>query len=207
MGRGGNIHNADQIYIVSGDDVDSPAMAPPVSVRAGELTVRRATAQDADAFASVIAAVAAEERWIGTEPPVDVAAFADRVRATLEAGEDVLWVLEAREGVVGVLGLHATRVAGVMSLGMCIVEHARGRGGGRLLMETVVAHALGAPLHKVELEVWPDNAPAIALYESFGFEVEGERRLHYRRRDGTLRSSLIMARLLQPGQSRPGAGT
>jgi RimJ/RimL family protein N-acetyltransferase len=171
------------------------------------LTIRRATARDAEAFASVVAAVAAEERWIGTESPVDVAAFADRVRGLLDAGDDVLWVLEADGRVVGTLGLHGTRAAGVMAIGMCILEEARGRGGGRLFMETVVAHALASPLHKLELEVWPDNARAIALYESFGFEVEGERRAHYRRRDGTLRSSLIMARLLPPDQSRPGAGT
>ena len=173
----------------------------------GELNVRRATAQDAEAFASVVAAVAAEERWIGHEPPVDVPAFAQRTRAQLEAG-DVLWVLEQEGRVVGTLGLHATRAAGVMSVGMCILDEARGRGGGRLLMETVVAHALASPLHKVELEVWPDNARAIALYKAYGFEVEGERREHYRRRDGSLRSTLIMARLLEgERQSRPGAGT
>jgi RimJ/RimL family protein N-acetyltransferase len=174
---------------------------------ADELTIRRATAEDAEAFASVIAAVAAEERWIGTEPPVDIGGFAERTRALLEAGDDVLWVLEEGADVVGTLGLHATRAAGVMSIGMCILEHARGRGGGRLFMKTAMTHALASALHKVELEVWPDNAPAIALYESFGFEVEGTRREHYRRRDGTLRSSLIMARLLDGDQSRPGAGT
>jgi RimJ/RimL family protein N-acetyltransferase len=186
-------------------------MAPRRTARhlpAGELNVRRATAQDGEAFASVVAAVAAEERWIGHEPPVDVPAFAERTRAQLEAG-DVLWILEEDGRVIGTLGLHATRVAGVMSIGMCIVEQARGRGGGRLLMETVMAHALASPLHKVELEVWIDNARAIALYEAFGFEVEGERRRHYRRRDGTLRSTFIMARLLEDegDQSRPGAGT
>jgi putative acetyltransferase len=180
----------------------SPATEPE-----SRLTIRRATAQDAEAFASVVAAVAAEERWIGTEAPVDVAQFADRMRVLLDGGDDVLWVLEADERVVGTLGLHATRAAGVMSIGMCILEEARGRGGGRLFMETVMAHALASPLHKLELEVWPDNARAIALYETFGFEVEGERRAHYRRRDGTLRSSILMARLLPGDQSRPGAGT
>jgi putative acetyltransferase len=179
-------------------------------LRAGELKVRRATARDSEAFASVVAAVAAEERWIATEPPVEIPEFADRMRALLEGGDDVLWVLEAEDGrVVGTLGLHATRAAGVMSIGMCILEEARGRGGGRLFMEAVMAQALASRLHKVELEVWPDNARAIALYEAYGFEIEGERRHHYRRRDGTLRSSLIMARLLEPerDQSRPGAGT
>jgi RimJ/RimL family protein N-acetyltransferase len=180
---------------------------PPPTEPESRLTIRRATVRDAEAFASVVAAVAAEERWIGTEAPVDVAQFADRMRALLEGGDDVLWVLEAGERVVGTLGLHSTPAAGVMSIGMCILEEARGRGGGRLFMETVMAHGLASPLHKLELEVWPDNARAITLYESFGFEVEGQRREHYRRRDGTLRSSILMARLLPGDQSRPGAGT
>jgi RimJ/RimL family protein N-acetyltransferase len=166
------------------------------------MLVRRATPQDADAFAAVVAAVAAEDRWIGTEPPVDVAQRAARLRTLLAEG-DTLWVLEDDSGaVVGTLGLHATGVEGVAALGMCIVEHARGRGGGHAFMKTALAHARADPaLHKVELEVWPDNARAIALYERYGFAVEGLRRDHYRRRDGSLRSSLIMARLLTP---RPG---
>lgn len=49
---------------------------------------------------------------------------------------------------------------------------------------------------RVELKVWPDNQRAIRLYESLGFTVEGVRRNHYRRRDGTLRSAVLMARIL-----------
>jgi putative acetyltransferase len=173
------------------------------------MNVRRAIPEDAESFAAVVSAVAAEERWIATEPPVDVRALALRVRDTIEEGIDVVWVLEDEDEVVGVLDLRATRAKGVMSLGMSIVESARGRGGGRALMGAAMAHALQSPWHKVELETWPDNAPAIALYTSFGFEIEGERRRHYRRRDGTLRSSLLMARLLEPepDQSRPSGGT
>ena len=44
--------------------------------------------------------------------------------------------------------------------------------------------------------MWPDNGRAIALYTRAGYEVEGVRRDHYRRRDGSLRSAVIMARLL-----------
>jgi [ribosomal protein S18]-alanine N-acetyltransferase len=171
------------------------------------MLLRRATPDDAEAFAAVVADVAAEERWIATEPPVDVEAFAERVRRMLAEGADVLWVLEDDEArVVGTLGLHATRVAGVMSLGMCIVEAFRGRGGGRAFVEAAIAHARDSPLHKLELEVWPDNERAIALYRSAGFEVEGERRSHYRRRDGSLRSSVLMGLLLEP-QSRAPGGT
>ncbi|MEA2218657.1 MAG: hypothetical protein QOJ35_1283 [Solirubrobacteraceae bacterium] len=158
------------------------------------MLVRHATPQDAEAFAAVVAAVA-EEGWIATQPPVDVAAFADRVRAMLASG-DTLFVADDGGRVVGTAGLHGTRAAGVVSLGMSVVAQERGRGHGRALIEAAIAHARGARCHKIELEVWPDNARAIALYERFGFAVEGLRRDHYRRRDGSLRSSQIMALLL-----------
>ncbi|HWC25084.1 MAG TPA: GNAT family N-acetyltransferase [Solirubrobacteraceae bacterium] len=170
------------------------------------MRARLATADDADACAAVLQAVAEEERWIATEPPVDVAERAERFRAMLAAG-DVLFVLEDDDGrIVGNLALHHSRARGVMSLGMAIVAGARGRGGGRALMDAALDWLADSDAHKVELEVWPDNVRAIALYERYGFEVEGLRRDHYRRRDGSLRSSLIMARLLR-AQSRPGAGT
>jgi len=157
--------------------------------------VRRATPQDAESFAAVVASVA-EEGWIASEPPVDVAAFAARVRTMLAEG-DTLWVLSDGTRIVGTAGLHATRADGVALLGMSILAESRGRGGGRALLQAAVDHARGAALHKIELEVWPDNARAIALYEKFGFEVEGLRRDHYRRRDGSLRSSQLMALLLR----------
>jgi RimJ/RimL family protein N-acetyltransferase len=150
---------------------------------------------DAEDFAAVVAAVADEGRWIATEPGVDVDRFAERVAGTIAKGADVLWVLEDDGAVIGTMSLHPTHAQGVMALGMCVLEGERGRGGGRALLAAAIAYAQEGPLHKLELEVWPDNERAIALYEACGFEREGVRRAHYRRRDGSLRSSLIMARL------------
>lgn len=175
------------------------------------MRTRRATAADAEAFVRVLAAVAEERRWIGTEGGFDVEQRTTRVRAEIEDGE-ARWLLEDDDGsVIGILGLHPTHARGVLSLGMAIVAPARGRGGGRVLMDTALRHLATTDAHKLELEVWPDNGRAISLYASYGFAVEGLRRDHYRRRDGSLQSSLIMARLLPQAegssQSRPGAGT
>ena len=159
------------------------------------MLVRLATPQDADAFAAVVGAVAGEDRWIATEPPVDVDQLAARMRQALADG-DALFVLDDGRRILGTLGLHGTHAEGVVSLGMSILAEERGKGHGRALLGAAIEHARGAQMHKIELEVWPDNARAIALYESFGFEVEGVRRDHYRRRDGTLRSAQIMALLL-----------
>ena len=52
--------------------------------------------------------------------------------------------------------------------------------------------ARGADVAKLELHVFPHNAPAIALYESFGFVREGYRRSHYRQGD-ELVDAILMA--------------
>ena len=164
----------------------------------GGVEVRRARLEDAEGFAAVVAAVAEEDRWILTEPPVDVPSFANRVRMTILAGEDALWVVEDGGEIVGCLGLHRTRAAGVATLGMSMRADARGRGAGRAVLAAALEHARGADLHKVELEVFPDNGRAIGLYSDAGFVVEGLRREHYVRRDGSRRSALVMAMLLDP---------
>ncbi len=164
--------------------------------------VRRAESSDAEALAEIVAAVA-EEGLIATEPPVDVSARAERIRTTMEDGTAARWVLEDGGSVVGSSGLEETRVAGVLSLGIAILPSARGRGGGRALLEAMLEDAGANGAHKIELEVWPENARAIAFYERAGFEPEGLRRNHYRRRDGSLRSALLMARAVEPrGEER-----
>ena len=166
------------------------------------MRVRRATVEDTEPFAAVVARVA-PEGLIATEPPVDVEERAAKARE-LVAGEgpDALWVLEEGDTVVGAAGLHATSARGVLSLGMVILPEYRGRGAGRELLEAALEHARASGAHKVELEVWPDNGRAIALYTAAGFAVEGVRRSHYRRRDGSLRSSIVMALLLDGADAR-----
>jgi len=155
------------------------------------LIVRRALAADAEAIARVYAAVA-EEGFLGAQPPVDVAERSERFRERI----DKMWVLLDGERIVG--HAHADqRVPGVMTFGMAILREARGRGGGRALLDAMLEHAREIGAHKVDLEVWADNARAIAVYAAAGFEVEGLRRDHYLRRDGTLRSTLIMAKRIR----------
>jgi len=132
-----------------------------------------------------------EERWLATESTATAEELTARFRAAVEHGH-VLLVLEEAGERVGALGMHPA-ANGVLSLGMWILPAWRGRGGGRMLMEAAL-ESRPPEVHRIELEVFPDNAAALGLYRSFGFEQEGLRRDHYRRRDGSLRSALIMAR-------------
>ena len=83
----------------------------------------------------------------------------------------------------------------VADLGLMIALSHRRRGIGRALLERAVEWAGAARVRKLELHVFPHNAPAIALYESFGFEREGYRRDHYRRGSGFVDAILMAYRV------------
>jgi RimJ/RimL family protein N-acetyltransferase len=154
--------------------------------------VRRAHVVDAEAAARVLAAVA-EEGFLGAQPPVDIRQRAERFRDIIERGHPAeLWILEVDGRQVGHAAVEENTL-GVLTVGMSILTSARGKGGGRALLAAIQDHARSVGAHKVSLEVWTNNTRAIAVYAAAGFEVEGLRRDHYRRRDGSLRSTLIMA--------------
>src|SRR4051794_7211252 len=136
------------------------------------MQVRPATTEDCGALARGMSVVVAEDRWLATEsdtPPEDLE---QRFRAAVEWDGHLLFALEDDGEIVGALGLHPTEADGVLSLGMWVLPEWRGGGGGRMLVEAALA-ARPEAVHKIELEVFPDNEAAIALYRSLGFEQEG----------------------------------
>jgi RimJ/RimL family protein N-acetyltransferase len=162
------------------------------------MRARPVTEVDIEELARGFKRVVDEKRWVAIQPPVTEAELADRLRERLAEGR-LMFALEDEEAgggpaLIGHIDLHPTRVDGVYAFGMWILPDRRGKGGGRLLLEAAI-DARPPHVHKIELEVWPHNEAAIALYERLGFEREGLRRDHYRRRDGKLHSSVIMARL------------
>jgi ribosomal protein S18 acetylase RimI-like enzyme len=73
-----------------------------------------------------------------------------------------------------------------------VAARARRRDIGRALLQQAVDWARDVGISKLELHVFPHNEPAIALYESLGFEREGYRKAHYRRDDG-FQDAILMA--------------
>jgi ribosomal protein S18 acetylase RimI-like enzyme len=156
-----------------------------------QVTVRRATAADADAVVAMLVEVAGEGRWIATEAPVDVEQRRRRLVEDIEREDAIVLVAEAGGQPVGELGLHLARY-GVADLGMAVAAGWRGRGIGSALLAEAIDQARTAGAHKVALQVWPHNAAAIALYERFGFQHEGYLTRHYRRRSGELWDAVVM---------------
>ncbi|SHJ30499.1 ribosomal protein S18-alanine N-acetyltransferase [Thermoclostridium caenicola] len=87
-------------------------------------------------------------------------------------------VLEFQGAVVGYIGMwqildegHITNVA--------VLPELRRRGFARRLMQDLVDYAKANGIRSLTLEVRVGNLPAIRLYESFGFQIEGRRKHYY----------------------------
>jgi ribosomal-protein-alanine N-acetyltransferase len=87
-------------------------------------------------------------------------------------------VHEDEAGVDGYVGLFAVPPDGdVATIG--VAPRSQGQGLGRRLLEALAAEAGRRGCTQLFLEVRVDNEPAIALYESSGFERQGRRRDYY----------------------------
>jgi len=163
------------------------------------ITVRRTTTKDAAAIARIMADPAVYAGLMQLPFPNEEL-WAARLAESLAPGKpDLLLSAELHGEVVGSSGLHpvgaALRRRHVMMLGISVAREVQGRGVGSALMAAMCDYADNwVGVLRLELTVYADNAPAIALYRKFGFEVEGTHRA-YAMRDGHYVDTLAMARL------------
>jgi putative acetyltransferase len=124
----------------------------------------------------------------------------ESVRDLLTKGGEGAYILVAViDGeVVGMIGLHTfsrPRVNHRAEIGMMVRDDWQGKGVGKAMMQAVIDLAdKWLNLARIELTVFTDNEPAIALYRKFGFEIEGTLRKHAFR-DGEFVDSHVMARV------------
>jgi L-phenylalanine/L-methionine N-acetyltransferase len=103
--------------------------------------------------------------------------------------------------VVGNLGLHVLdrpRRRHVGDIGMAVRDDWQGKGIGSALMAAMIDLADDwLNLMRIELTVYTDNAAAVALYQKFGFAIEGTLR-RYAFRNGEYVNAYAMARVREP---------
>lgn len=87
-------------------------------------------------------------------------------------------VHEDADGIDGYVGLFAVPPEGDVQT-IAVAPRSQGRGLGRELLDALVVEAESRGCAQLFLEVRQDNQPAIALYESAGFEKQGRRRDYY----------------------------
>ena len=174
-----------------------------MAARRPKITVRRGTVDDAEALCAVFAQPRAMAGTLQLPyPSVDHW----RKRIADLPPDDFLLVAEVDGEVVGNLGLHASgrgRRRHVANLGMSVHDHWQRRGVGTALLAAAIDIADNwLNYHRLRLEVYTDNAAALALYRKFGFEVEGTLR-EDAFRDGRYVDAFMMGRL-RPGARAPG---
>ena len=164
------------------------------------IRVRRAEPGDAPRLVELAGEIGVEEgAWLlTTEVGRSVAAERRYLRAVCHHFDAAVYVVEDGERIVARLSLardvHPASCH-VADLGLMVAASHRRRGVGKALLDQAVAWAEAVDVRKLELHVFPWNEPAIALYESFGFEREGLRKAHYLR-GGVPVDAILMALLL-----------
>ncbi|GAB2781039.1 ribosomal protein S18-alanine N-acetyltransferase [Halomonas shantousis] len=74
----------------------------------------------------------------------------------------------------------------------------RRQGVGRHLLTKLIELAMQRGSERLLLEVRQSNAPALKLYETAGFQVDGHRRGYYSHADGSREDAVLMSRDLAP---------
>jgi RimJ/RimL family protein N-acetyltransferase len=164
--------------------------------------VRKAVPGDASALVALASAVAGEEEgWLLADAQWRSAGDERRyVRALQRHRDAALLVAESEDGeLVGRLSVmrdpHPSS-GHVADLGLMVASSHRRHGIGTALMVAAEEWARGAGVDKLELHVFPHNAPALAMYEKLGYEREGFRRRQYRRSGGRFEDVVLMAKHL-----------
>jgi len=163
------------------------------------ITIRRATAKDAAAYARLMGESDVFSNLLQM-PYADEELWRHRLGETPVPGKiDLALVAELDGEPVATAGLHpvglAARRRHVMMLGISVSASAQGKGVGTALMKALCDYADNwAGVLRIELTVFDDNARAIGLYRKFGFELEGTHPA-YAMRNGRYVSALSMARL------------
>lgn len=154
--------------------------------------VRRARPDDVEGILDLFEDVAAERKWIATEPGFDRDRKRERVLASMgRPRQTPCWIACDGALVAGNLSVFEDS-GGEQALGMMVRASHRRRGIGRALLLRCLAWAREHQIGTLSLEVFPHNAPALALYREMGFlEIERRERA-FPRQNGEVWDSIRM---------------
>ena len=133
-------------------------------------------AQAADA--EVVARLMSEFRnWVGNDAPDDRSFRASAERLLQDEDTEFLLCGDPPEGVCQVRYRHSiwTATDDCCLEDLFVRDRSRGQGLGRALLAAVLERARARGCARVELDTNERNAPALALYESFGFSASSTR--------------------------------
>lgn len=143
-----------------------------------DFVIRLACADDFKESIETYTEVAREKIYLNTEEPTPdiLEVWNERWKHN---GTNMLFCVAQSEGkLTGGLVLtpysRSPKTAHVLNLGMWLIKENRGQGMGSALMDYALEWASQEHgIRKIVLGVWNTNLRAIALYNKFGFHIEG----------------------------------
>lgn len=150
-----------------------------------------------EAFHRCLDVVARERRYLGYLEAPSLESTRRFVRGNI-ASDHVQLVALVDGALVGWCDILPHKKPGFThcgSLGIAVHPEYRRRGIGRRLISEALNRARVKGIERVELEVYASNTAARALYEQFGFVVEGIKR-RARKLDGQYDDIVLMALFL-----------
>lgn len=173
----------------------------PVELRRGPLVLRPLTVRDRHAWEAVRARNAGWLKpWDATLPPgandapTTFRGMVRTLRSAARAGTTLPFALDVAgqfRGQVTVGGVHLGSLRGG-HIGYWIDQDVAGHGFMPMAVAMATDHCFAAGLHRIEINIRPENRPSIRVVEKLGFRYEGlrERYLHI---DGQWRDHLTYA--------------
>ncbi|MEM1112545.1 MAG: GNAT family N-acetyltransferase [Pseudomonadota bacterium] len=156
--------------------------------------IRKADIRD---FREALGEVAVERKYLLTLETPSFDSIRTFVQNNIEK-DYPQYVAEVDERIVGwadFVPVDKPSLVHCASLGMGVLKEHRRQGIGSALLDAVTRAALVRGFSRLELEVFANNRAAIALYEKYGFELEGTKR-RARCIDGVFQDVLIMAQIV-----------
>jgi len=164
--------------------------------------------EDVQAIVDLYVRVGDEGWFIAAEPPIDRHERRLWLEHRLTAPWTLVLVALAVDEVIGYLTA-AGSDREPAEIGLGVAQAWRGHGVGTRLVKAAIQWGRDHHVHKLAVEVFPHNQPTQHLFEKLGFQREGLRPAHYRRRSGALWDVTVMGLPLQsdPSVNHPHAST
>lgn len=150
-------------------------------ISADMFSIEFATREHIPLIHAAIDIVAREGGMLGIAEAPPMVDFSRQLQAAMDC-ENPLFVANIAGGVVGwcmIFRNEAPPFKHVGYLFMGILPNWRRRGIGASLLQASLGSAWQSQFCRIELEVLSTNDPAIALYQGFGFTLEGIKRQAY----------------------------
>ena len=168
-----------------------------------EIIVRSATTEDAPAIMELVSGVFKTSSYLVTEPDefsVTLEQEQSWIESFMTSPNSVLLVAQYNGQLVGILdfrGGQRRKISHTGLIGTSVRSEFRSMGVGSTLLSVLVEWAkLHSKIERIELSVFADNAPAIAVYKKLGFVEEGRKKKAFKLSDGRYFDELLMAKTL-----------